>query len=415
MGKLRLTGCITLLALLLSACGGSSGGDGPGVSPPPPAPPPPPPPTGTPQIALQQVFAGLSPAPVAPVSLQQAPGDATRWFVVEQAGVIRAFANDDGATATQSFLDITDLVRSGGERGLLGMAFHPDFPNTPDVFVSYTREPDGTSHLSRFSSTDGGVTLDDIAEEVILSVPQDFANHNGGNIAFGPDGYLYIGFGDGGDAGDPLERAQDNTHLLGTMVRIDVDGGSPYAIPAADPGNPFAANQTCPQGFTVGGENCPEIFAWGLRNPWRFSFDRQTGQLWAGDVGQNSWEEIDIVTAGGDYGWDDREGAHCFEPPSGCDTDSIDPVTEYGRNLGASVTGGYVYRGSAVPDLVGWYVFGDFVTGRLFAIPADSAAGTPPEVLLETGLGIAAFGESGDGELFVVNYGGSIHQVVTSP
>jgi glucose/arabinose dehydrogenase len=364
---------------------------------------------------LQQVFAGLTPAPAAPVSLQQAPGDTTRWFVVEQGGTIRAFANVDGATATLEFLDISDRVISGGERGLLGMAFHPDFPSTPDVYVSYTGAPDLTSYVSQFSSADAGQTLDAASEQVILSVPQDFANHNGGNIVFGPDGYLYIGFGDGGSGGDPLDRAQDNTNLLGTMVRIDIDTAVPYAIPSADPGNPFAVNQTCPQGVTVGGEECPEIFAWGLRNPWRFSFDRQTGDLWVGDVGQNAWEEIDIVTAGGDYGWDDREGAHCFEPPSDCITDSIDPVTEYDRTLGASVTGGFVYRGVAVPDLVGWYLFGDFVSGRLFAVPADSVPGTEPEVLLETGLGIAAFGESVDGELFIVNYGGSIHQVVSAP
>jgi glucose/arabinose dehydrogenase len=322
------------------------------------------------------------------VSLQQAPGDATRWFIVEQAGRIRAFANDDGATATLTFLDIS---------------FHPDFPNTPEVFVSYTGAPELTSYVSRFSSTDEGQTLDVASEDVILSVPQDFSNHNGGNIVFGPDGYLYIGFGDGGSGGDPLDRAQDNTNLLGTMVRIDVDGGIPYAIPSANPGNPFAANQICPQGFTVGGEPCPEIFAWGLRNPWRFSFDRQAGDLWVGDVGQNAWEEVDVVTAGGDYGWDDREGAHC------------EPITEYDRSLGASVTGGFVYRGSALPDMVGWYVFGDFVSGRLFGIPADSPTGTEPNVLLETGLGIAAFGESVGGELFIVNYGGSIHRLVSAP
>jgi glucose/arabinose dehydrogenase len=188
------------------------------------------------------------------VSLQQAPGDATRWFIVEQAGRIRAFANDDGATATLTFLDISARVISDGERGLLGLAFHPDFPNTPEVFVSYTGAPELTSYVSRFSSTDEGQTLDVASEDVILSVPQDFSNHNGGNIVFGPDGYLYIGFGDGGSGGDPLDRAQDNTNLLGTMVRIDVDGGIPYAIPSANPGNPFAANQICPQGFTVGGE-----------------------------------------------------------------------------------------------------------------------------------------------------------------
>ena len=413
MGKLRLVGWVLSLGLLVSGCGGSSG-DGPSVAPPPP-PPPPPPPAATPDVSLQQVFANLTPALVAPVSMQQAPGDATRWFVVEQAGAIRVFANDNDANATLVFLDISRRVISGGERGLLGLAFHPDFPTTPEVYVSYTGGPDLTSYVSRFTSTDGGQTLDPASEEVVLSVPQDFANHNGGNIVFGPDGYLYIGFGDGGSGGDPLDRAQDNTNLLGTMVRIDIDGGSPYAIPSADPGNPFAANATCPEGFSVGGEDCPEIFAWGLRNPWRFSFDRQGGALWAGDVGQNAWEEIDIVTAGGNYGWDDREGAHCFEPPTDCITDSIDPVSEYDRSLGASVTGGFVYRGSAVPDLAGWYVFGDFVSGRLFAVTDDSVSVTQPEVLLETGLAIAAFGESVDGELYVVNYGGSIHQVLAAP
>jgi glucose/arabinose dehydrogenase len=411
MDRARLIGWVSWLALLMSGCGGSSG-DGPGVSPPPS---PPPPPAATPAVALQQVFPALTPAPAAPVSLQQAPGDVTRWFIVEQAGTIRTFVNDNDVTAAPSFLDITERVVSGGERGLLGMAFHPDFPNTPEVYVSYTGEPNLTSHVSRFSSPNGGQTLDPATEQKILSVPQDFANHNGGNIVFGPDGYLYVGFGDGGSAGDPLERAQDDTNLLGTMVRIDVDGGSPYAIPSADPGNPFAANATCPEGFTVSGEACPEIFAWGLRNPWRFSFDRESGDLWAGDVGQSSWEEIDVVIAGGDYGWNVREGAHCFEPPEDCITDSIDPVTEYDRSLGASVTGGFVYRGSAVPELVGWYVFGDFISGRLFAVPEDSVTGTEPEVLLETGLAIAAFGESVNGELFVVNYGGSIHQVTGAP
>ncbi len=411
MGKARLVGWVSWLALLVSACGGS-GGDGPSVSPPPP-PSPPPAIDVEPTIAVAQVFPLLTFNGL--VSLQQAPIDATRWFAVEQSGTIRAFANDNEATGTLVFLDISAQVIAGGERGLLGMAFHPDFPTTPEVYVSYTGQPDLTSYVSRFSSTDGGQTLDAASEEVILSVPQDFSNHNGGNIVFGPDGYLYIGFGDGGSGGDPLERAQDTTNLLGTMVRIDVDGGAPYAIPSADPGNPFATNPTCPQGFTGGGGDCPEIFAWGLRNPWRFSFDRQSGDLWVGDVGQNQWEEIDLVTAGGDYGWNDREGAHCFDPPTGCATDSIDPVTEYDHSLGASVTGGFVYRGSMVPDLAGWYVFGDFISGRLFAIPADSPAGTAPEVLLETGLSIASFGESLDGELFVLDYGGSIHQVVAAP
>ena len=333
--------------------------------------------------------------------------------MVEQAGIIETFANDPNVNSTTEFLDITSRVTSGGERGLLGIAFHPNFPATPEVFVSYTGQSGGlTSFLSRFTSSDGGQTLDANSEQVLLTVPQDFSNHNGGHIAFDQDGNLYLGLGDGGSGGDPNDRAQDNTNLLGTMVRIDVDGGAPYAIPA---GNPFSANQTCPQGFTVGGQECPEIFAYGLRNPWRYSFDRQSGELWAGDVGQGSWEEIDIVIEGGDYGWDDREGAHCFEPATGCIMDSIDPITEYGRSVGQSVTGGFVYRGSAIADLSGWYVFGDFASGVILAIPADSQPGVVPTELLSPGLAIASFGEGEDGELYIVDYGGSIYEITDAP
>jgi glucose/arabinose dehydrogenase len=379
------------------------------VSPPPP-PPPPPPPAATPTIDVAQVFPALTFNGL--VSLQQAPGDATRWFAVEQPGVIRQFANNAGASTSSVVLDITDRVVSGGERGLLGIAFHPNFPATPDVYVSYTGDDNGlNSFISRFTSADGGSTLDPNSEQVVISVNQDFSNHNGGHLVFGPDGYLYLGLGDGGSAGDPNERGQDNRRLLGTMIRLDIDGGSPYAIPA---GNPFEANPVCPLGAS-GTQECPEIYAWGLRNPWRYSFDRQTGTLWLGDVGQGSWEEINTLTAGGNYGWNEREGAHCFVPS--CSTDSIDPITEYGRDLGASVTGGFVYRGSAVPDLVGWYVYGDFVSGRIFAIPADSQEGTETIVLLESGLSISTFAEDQDGELYVIDYSGNstIHRITDAP
>ena len=408
MGRLRRVGWLCTFGLLVSACGGG-GGDGPSVSPPPP-PPPPPPPAATPTIDVAQVFPALTFNGL--VSLQQAPGDATRWFAVEQPGVIRQFANNAGASTSSVVLDITDRVVSGGERGLLGIAFHPNFPATPDVYVSYTGDDNGlNSFISRFTSADGGSTLDPNSEQVVISVNQDFSNHNGGHLVFGPDGYLYLGLGDGGSAGDPNERGQDNRRLLGTMIRLDIDGGSPYAIPA---GNPFEANPVCPLGAS-GTQECPEIYAWGLRNPWRYSFDRQTGTLWLGDVGQGSWEEINTLTAGGNYGWNEREGAHCFVPS--CSTDSIDPITEYGRDLGASVTGGFVYRGSAVPDLVGWYVYGDFVSGRIFAIPADSQEGTETIVLLESGLSISTFAEDQDGELYVIDYSGNstIHRITDAP
>jgi len=408
MGKFRLVWLVSGLALVLAACGGGSSSDG--TSPPPP--PPPPPPTSTPSILEAQVFPLLTFPSL--VSLQQAPGDATRWFAVEQGGVIRAFVNDQSAATSAVFLDISPRVTSGGERGLLGMAFHPNYPATPYVYVSYTGQLSGlTSFVSRFSSIDGGQSLDPNSEQVVISIGQENTNHNGGHVKFGPDGHLYLGLGDGGGGGDPNERAQDNRRLLGTMIRLDIDGGSPYAIPA---GNPFETNPVCPLGISAN-QDCPEIFAWGLRNPWRFSFDSQTGVLWAGDVGQGSWEEIDIITVGGDYGWDDREGAHCFEPATGCIMDSIDPITEYGRSLGASVTGGFVYRGSAIPDLVGWYVYADFVSGRIFAIPADSQTGTATIELLDTALSISTFAQDENGELYVIDYGGAstIHRITDAP
>ncbi len=388
----------------LAACGG--GGE---ISPTTVDPPG----TGTPPaITTQRVFDQLS--FTQPLALLQAPGDSNRWFVVERSGVIRSFANNPNSSTSAIFLDIRGSVSSGAsEAGLLGVAFHPSFPATPEVFVSYTRTGSPlVSYISRFFSTDNGVTLNAGVEEVILTVLQSDTNHNGGNLVFGPDGDLYIGFGDGGGAGDLGGNGQNRNNLLGSIVRIDVDGGVPYAIPA---GNSFpATNAPCGvQGF--GNAPCPEIFAWGLRNPWRFSFDSVTGKLWAGDVGQGEWEEIDVIEAGENYGWNVREGAHCFSPPNGCATTFTDPITEYDHSLGASITGGYVYRGSAIPDLVGWYVFADFISGRLFAIPEDSVAGVTAVELSATGLSIASLGEATDGELYVVHYGGTIHQITAAP
>ena len=386
----------------LAACGG--GGEfSPTIVDPPGSGSPP-------AIATQRVFDQLS--FTQPLALLQAPGDSNRWFVVERAGVIRSFANNPNSSTSVIFLDIRGSVSSGAsEAGLLGVAFHPSFPATPEVFVSYTRTGSPlVSYISRFFSTDNGVTLNAGVEEVILTVLQSDTNHNGGNLVFGPFGDLYIGFGDGGGAGDPGGNGQDPTNLLGSFVRIDVDSGAPYAVPA---GNPFAASAPCVQGF--GNAPCPEIFAWGLRNPWRFSFDAVTGKLWVGDVGQGEWEEIDVIEAGENYGWNVREGAHCFNPPNGCATTFTDPITEYDHSLGASITGGYVYRGSAIPDLVGWYVFADFISGRLFAIPEDSMAGVTPVELSATGLSIASLGEATDGELYIVHYGGTIHQITAAP
>ncbi len=350
--------------------------------------------------------------------MTQAPGDSTRWFVVEQTGRIDVFANDPNTLSEALFLDITDRVdASDQEAGLLGLAFHPQFPATPEVFVSYTATGPGggvpyISRISRFLSLDGGLTLQAASEEILLTIDQDNVNHNGGDLKFGPDGFLYASFGDGGGGGDPNNNAQQSANLLGTIVRIDVDTGSPYAIP---PSNVFAANAGSPCLTGVGGGACPEIFVWGLRNPWRFSFDSANGDLWIGDVGQNSWEEVNRAQGGENFGWRVREGAHCFNPASGCSTAFTDPVTEYDHSVGASITGGFVYRGSAVPDLVGWYVFGDFVSGRIFAIPADTPSFVAPTELLDTTIPIATFAQDSDGELFVVSYGGTISRIVDVP
>ena len=410
----RIDKCRTTLTLasmvVLSACGGGSGRIS--IAPPiPPSPPLPPPAAIT--VTTNQVFDQV--VMQAPVALLQAPGDTSRWFVIEQQGIVRVFPNMANVTNADVsvFIDISARVSSGGERGLLGMAFHPEFGNGNfEVFLSYTRDIGGLeSVIGRFRSFNNGLTLDATMEEIILTISQEFNNHNGGQIAFGPDGFLYAGWGDGGSGGDPNDRAQDTSNLLGTLTRIDVDGGVPYAIPA---GNPFAANAAnpCTQGF--GSADCPEIYAHGLRNPWRWSFDRQNNDLWVGDVGQNQWEEVDRVVSGGNYGWRCREGAHDFNT-TGCGAGLIDPVAEYNHSLGQSITGGYVYRGAAIPELQGSYVYGDFVQGRIWAIPATSQQGAVGQELLDTAFGISSFAEDNDGELYVIDYGGSVHRIVDVP
>lgn len=386
-----------VVILFLSACGGGGNGGG-GLDPPdPPGPPA--------TVQTQRVFANV--VLNSPTALAQAPGDASRWFALNKAGVITVFNNDPVNAVGSTFLNISGRVLNDGEAGLLGLAFHPEFANNGEVFVSYVGQG-LISVISRFRSFDGNLTLDPASEEILLTVIQPASNHNGGDIHFGPDGFLYIGFGDGGGGGDPQGNGQNTTTLLGAMVRIDVDSVMGYDIP---PGNPFADNTPSVQGSCGG--NCPEIYAWGFRNPWRFSFDRQTGALWVGDVGQNAWEEVDRVTLGQNYGWNTREGAHCFNPSSGCSTAGLtDPITEYGRSLGNSITGGYVYRGTAIPSMVGQYLFGDFGSGRLWAVPANSPIGTAPAEIADTAHSISAFGQGVNGELYVVDYGGTIHQII---
>jgi uncharacterized repeat protein (TIGR03806 family) len=417
---------VTLSAVgLLAGCGGSSGGDdGPAT---PANPGPTPGLVGRPQnlscvapdrlggsaaaIALERVFENLG--FTQPLGLLQAPGDGGRWFVLEKPGRVRVFAADPAVAAFDTdFIDLTASfdVNSSSEGGLLGMAFDADFASSGEVFLSWTEGSPMVSRISRFTSDDGGLTLDPGSRNDVISVNQDFGNHNGGHIAFGPDGFLYAGFGDGGDGGDPNSRAQDTTNLLGAMLRLDVDGAAPYEIP---PGNPFAANPLCPANH-ASATDCPEIYAWGLRNPWRFSFDRATLELWAGDVGQNAFEEIDRIEVGRNYGWDCREAFDDYSSPApSCATATglADPVHAYGRGLGVSVTGGYVYRGAVIPALVGDYVFGDYGSGRIWRLTEDGGGYVAHE-LLDTALSIVSFTEDADGELYVVDISGGIYAVV---
>lgn len=333
-----------------------------------------------------------------PVYLTHAADGSRRLFAVEQPGRIRIL--QDQTLLLPPFLDITERVLAGGERGLLGLAFHPKYSRNGRFFVHYTRKPDGATVIAEYHR--GSTAISSSPEErTLLTVPQPYPNHNGGMISFGPDGYLYIGLGDGGSAGDPENRAQNPEELLGKILRIDVDRGDPYGIP---PDNPFAQE---------GGR--PEIYALGLRNPWRFSFDVVTGELWVADVGQNMWEEINLVTRGGNYGWRVLEGTHCFNPRTSCKPPQvISPIFEYSHVKGrCSIIGGYVYRGRELPDLTATYVYGDYCTGEIFALPSSqkgSHVGLPRQ-LLKTSFRISSFGENATGELYVLDHNGGIHRL----
>lgn len=339
-------------------------------------------------IALEPVVSG---GLRHPVYVTHAGDGSGRLFVVEQPGRIRIVTG--GRLLEAPFLDLTDRVRYGGEQGLLGLAFHPAYRANGRFFVNYVRRSDGATVIAEFRVSSDPDRAQP-AEKPLLVVAQPYPNHKGGMVEFGPDGLLYLALGDGGSAGDPGNRAQNTHELLGKLLRIDVDRGTPYAIPRD---NPFA-----------GGGGRPEIFAYGLRNPWRFSFDRETGELWAADVGQDDWEEIDLVTRGGNYGWRIMEGAHCFRPREGCARGGlIPPVAEYGHEQGrCAITGGYVYRGRRLPALRGAYIYGDYCSGELFALTEGR-----PHRLLKTELQIASFGQDQDGELYVVDHGGTIHRI----
>jgi hypothetical protein len=346
--------------------------------------------------ALVPVASGLE----SPVFVLSARDGSQRLFIVEQGGTIKVLR--PGAAAPSDFLRIGDRVLFGGEQGLLGLAFHPRFASNRRFVVNYTRRPDGATVIAEYlaSATDPDVA--EGAEKVLLVIPQPFANHNGGMVEFGPDGFLYVGLGDGGSGNDPGNRAQDVSQLLGKILRLDVDRAADGLSYSSPPDNPFA-------GPAPGRD---EIYAIGLRNPFRFSFDRATGELYVADVGQNAVEEIDIVVGGGNYGWRIWEGTRCTGiDPTRCDPAGfIFPVDEYPHTGGrCSVIGGYVYRGTRSSLPAGTYVYGDLCTGEIFGRRDGTSS-----LLLQTGLAISSFGEDETGELYVVDLDGGVHRIAAS-
>ena len=343
-------------------------------------------------ITLETVVTGLD----TPLFVTHSKDHSGRLFIVEQPGRIKVL--HPGSASPTVFLDIVGRVLSGGERGLLGLAFHPQFESNRRFFVNYTRRPDGATVVAEYRASANNPDQADTNELVHLSFAQPFANHNGGMLEFGPDGFLYIGTGDGGSANDPGNRAQNVNELLGKILRIDADhpaNGLPYSSPSNNP-------------FFGPANGRDEIYAYGLRNPWRFSFDRSTGELYAGDVGQVAREEIDIIESGGNYGWRVFEGTLCTNnDPGQCSPGGFTPpIAEYNHSGGrCSITGGYIYRGSKSSLPFGSYVFGDFCTGEIFLLQGGSQS-----LLMDTSMSISSFGEDQDGEVYVVGLEGTVRR-----
>ncbi len=396
---------LALLLPVLVACGGSQSSEPSGNEPTPA-------PAGTlapglPRVRLERVYPALAFDRM--TGLYQAPDGSDRWFVSEQDGRILVFGDEDDVGEAAVFLDITDRVSTGNfEEGLLGLAFAPDFGLSGDFYVNYTAQSPRRTVVSRFSVPRPGGQPDRRSEAVLLEVGQPFANHNGGQMLFGPDGYLYIAFGDGGNAGDPMNNAQDRAKLLGKLLRVDVSRPGPgrsYAIPSD---NPFVGQ---------GGGVREEIWAYGLRNPWRFSWDTAGGRLWLGDVGQNSREEIDVIEKGANYGWRVMEGGECLGGPNaGCDREGLMlPVFDYARDGDeCSVTGGFVYRGEAIPALQGTYLYGDYCSGRIWGLRYDGTTVTAQGELIDSDIRISSFAQGADGELYALEHAdaGGIFKVV---
>lgn len=365
--------------------------------------------TGAPQVFLgfEQFASGLS----HPVEITHAGDGTGRLFIVEQNGQV--IIHDGMQILPMPFLDLSSVITSGGESGLLGIAFHPNYKTNGRFFVNYTRTHNGQlqTAIASYQVSANPNIADNTSGVILLTIDQPAVNHNGGQLRFGPDGYLYIGMGDGGGSGDPFNQAQDPDSLLGKMLRIDVDSGSPYGIP---PDNPFIANPNVRD----------EIWAFGLRNPWRFSFDRLTGDLFIADVGQNEWEEVNVQPAsspgGENYNWPCMEANHIYDAGRGCDDygASTNPQIEYAYqpndSNGCSITGGFIYRGTQFPLLYGTYLYGDFCTGNIWAA-APSGSTWTSSLAADTDYSISAFGEDEEGELYVASYGtGTIYHISAS-
>lgn len=342
-----------------------------------------------------------------PIDLMSPEDGTNRIFVVAQKGVIYQFANNADTKDAGIFLDISSKISSGGETGLLGMAFHPAFKTNGYVYVNYTRmNPDLETVISRFKVSSSNANIaDNASEEILLTYTQPFSNHNGGKIAFGNDGFLYIAAGDGGSGGDPMRNGQNKGSLLGKILRLDVnsaEGGKKYGIPAD---NPFKANKN---GFKE------EIYAYGLRNPWRFNFDKATGILWAADVGQDRFEEIDIIEKGGNYGWNVMEANECFGSGDCDKAGMVLPIWNYGRSEGGSVTGGYVCHDKNLTDLAGKYIYGDFLSGNIWALTFSGKKAVNNDLIANVTSGsLSSFGEDSNGNLFILNYSdGKIYKLM---
>jgi glucose/arabinose dehydrogenase len=347
------------------------------------------------QFTLEDAFPNLSFND--PLDLQNSGDGTNRIFVAERAGIIKVFPNSSSAASLKTYIDITDRVSAGGEMGLLGLAFHPDYENNGYFYVNYTVSNPLKTRISRFQvSSENPDSADKNTELILLTFNQPYSNHNGGWIGFGPDdGYLYIGTGDGGSGGDPQNNGQSIITFLGKILRIDIDNQDPgleYAIPDS---NPFVDST---------GSVVKEIYAWGMRNPWRNSFDAVTGWLWSADVGQNQWEEVDIIENGKNYGWRCYEGTHSYNT-SGCNyPEYIDPVWEYSHSLGCSVTGGYVYRGPTVPELTGKYIYADYCDRTIWSLEYDGIPPPDNQILLTAHGSVTSFGVDENNELYVVTF-----------